>query len=99
MIEAEKANVASVENITGVDAAKVICSSKYEDVKTLGFDATEASRLGLKQGEVVSVVPADTGVVHFLLMETTLAYRHSYQAKYLLLVRYWHLTRWSALLR
>lgn len=61
MIQAEKAGAATIEKVSGADAAKVICSSSHEDVKALRFDTAEAKRLGLKLGDIVSVLPSDTG--------------------------------------
>ncbi|KAH9852892.1 hypothetical protein C2E23DRAFT_824073 [Lenzites betulinus] len=52
-----------VGNISGADAANIITGSTLEDPKIIGFDETEAARLGLKQGEYVSVTPSDNGKV------------------------------------
>ncbi|KIP07677.1 hypothetical protein PHLGIDRAFT_29881 [Phlebiopsis gigantea 11061_1 CR5-6] len=63
LAQADKAGVAKVEKISGTDAAKVICSSSYENVDSIGFDTAEANRLGVKQGDFVSIVPTDLGKV------------------------------------
>lgn len=63
LAQADKAGVAAAKTVSGADAAKSICSSTFEDVKAVGFDSVEAKRLGLKEGDVVSVVPTDIGRV------------------------------------
>ena len=50
-----------LDNISGAQAAEIICSSETEDPKIVGFDAVEAARLGLKQYQYVSVTPSDNG--------------------------------------
>jgi len=47
--------------ISGTDAAKLIASSSYEPYDVVGFDQTEAKRLGLVAGQMVSMIPDDTG--------------------------------------
>lgn len=59
--EANKSQVAPFEKITGEEAAKLITSSTHEDEKALGFDATDAKRLGVKLGDTVGVMPTDNG--------------------------------------
>ncbi|KAH9948342.1 hypothetical protein B0H21DRAFT_805801 [Amylocystis lapponica] len=54
---------AAFETLTGGEAAEMIISSPYEDSGVVGFDNLEAGRLGVKMGDVVSVVPRDTGKV------------------------------------
>ncbi|CDO71392.1 hypothetical protein BN946_scf184908.g150 [Trametes cinnabarina] len=54
---------ATLQNISGEKAADIICSSVYEDPKIVGFDAADAARLGLKEGQHVSVTPTDNGKV------------------------------------
>ena len=58
---ARKAQAASIETITGAKAAEIIASSVFEDLSTVGFDETEASRLGIRPRQVVSVTPDDNG--------------------------------------
>ncbi|KAI0353460.1 hypothetical protein OH77DRAFT_1457917 [Trametes cingulata] len=52
-----------LDNISGARAAEIIHSSVWEDPKTVGFDETEAIRLGIKLHQVVSVTPSDNGKV------------------------------------
>lgn len=59
--EAEKKGVAAFDKLTADEAAKVIASSSHEDVKAIGFEAAEGARLGVKLGEVVSIMPLDSG--------------------------------------
>ncbi|KIY73763.1 hypothetical protein CYLTODRAFT_193631 [Cylindrobasidium torrendii FP15055 ss-10] len=51
--------------ISGEDAAKTIASSSREDEAVVGFDTTEANRLGLKRGDIVDIAPQDTGRKNF----------------------------------
>jgi hypothetical protein len=69
--EKSKSNVAPVTSLTGDEAAKLIGSGSFEDCA--GFDDLEASRLGVKVGQIVSVVPNDTGET-FLLTLCVLIY-------------------------
>ncbi|KAI0663275.1 hypothetical protein C8Q70DRAFT_907485 [Cubamyces menziesii] len=52
-----------LDNISGAQAAEIICSSETEDPKIVGFDAVEAARLGLKQYQYVFVTPSDNGKI------------------------------------
>ncbi|KAI0677054.1 hypothetical protein C8Q78DRAFT_63602 [Trametes maxima] len=52
-----------LDNISGAQAAEIIFSSAPEDPRIVGFDAVEASRLGVKQYDAVSVTPSDNGKV------------------------------------
>ncbi len=61
LARSQKQNVAAFETLTGKDAAHLICSSPHEDDASVGFESVDASRLGLKSGELVSVVPTDNG--------------------------------------
>ena len=47
--------------VDGAQAAGMIASSTAVDLSTIGFDQTEASRLGVKLHEMVSVTPDDNG--------------------------------------
>ncbi|KDQ64297.1 hypothetical protein JAAARDRAFT_144871 [Jaapia argillacea MUCL 33604] len=57
----EKSNAAPFEKITGEKAAEIVTSSPFEDPSVVGFDTIEATRLGLVQGNEVSVAPDDSG--------------------------------------
>ncbi|KAF9075873.1 hypothetical protein BDP27DRAFT_1415033 [Rhodocollybia butyracea] len=48
--------------LSAVDAADVISNSPHEPYEVVGFDVTEASRLNIKQGQTVSIVPDDAGL-------------------------------------
>lgn len=50
-----------VETISGARAAELLSASMTGDISVIGFDETEASRLGVKLHEVVSVTPDDHG--------------------------------------
>lgn len=52
-------------NISGARAAEIITASTAESPRTVGFDQTEASRLGIKLNEMVSVTPDDNGSCPF----------------------------------
>ena len=55
------------ETISGADAAKSISQATFQSYSTLGFDRVEATRLGLKAGDVVTVTSDETGsIVHCL---------------------------------
>lgn len=47
--------------IKGEDAAKTVTSSDHESYDVIGFDETEASRLGVSVRDSVQVAPDDTG--------------------------------------
>ncbi|KAI0830217.1 hypothetical protein BC628DRAFT_1356943 [Trametes gibbosa] len=52
-----------LDKISGAQAADIITSSTLESPKAVGFDEAEAARLGIKQGQYVSVTPSDNGKV------------------------------------
>ncbi|KAF8528932.1 hypothetical protein BU17DRAFT_80078 [Hysterangium stoloniferum] len=52
------------EKLTGQIAAQQIISAKWEDLSEIGFDAIEGSRLSVKPGSVISVIPDDYGRSH-----------------------------------
>ncbi|KAI0368075.1 hypothetical protein BV20DRAFT_999229 [Pilatotrama ljubarskyi] len=52
-----------LDNISGAQAAEIIHASVSEDPRTVGFDETEAARLGIKQHQYVSVTPSDNGKI------------------------------------
>ncbi|KAJ3510619.1 hypothetical protein NLJ89_g4566 [Agrocybe chaxingu] len=45
----------------GADAASRIVSGSHESYDIVGFEALEASRLGVKLGDIVQIAPEDTG--------------------------------------
>lgn len=47
--------------LEGKEAAKKIISSTHESYDVVGFDKTEASRLGVSAGDTVQIAPEDTG--------------------------------------
>ncbi|PFH46162.1 hypothetical protein AMATHDRAFT_8132 [Amanita thiersii Skay4041] len=47
--------------ISGQEAAQIIVSSHSEPLNNVGFDSLEASRLGVRENDIVSVAPVDTG--------------------------------------
>ncbi|EAU84754.2 hypothetical protein CC1G_00273 [Coprinopsis cinerea okayama7 len=47
--------------INGAEAGNLVFSSPHEGYSIVGFDTTEAQRLGVKLNDVVSVTPDDTG--------------------------------------
>ena len=65
-----RSQCAPSEKITGDEAARLICSSsQHHKADVLGFDSVDATRLGLKRGEVVSVTPSDNGRLHASLSD------------------------------
>lgn len=52
---------APFEKIDADTAAKTIVAAQPEDLSVIGFSEQDAHRLGVKQGDVVSVTPKDTG--------------------------------------
>ena len=58
---AREANGPSVTKIDGAAAAKIIADNQNTESPSLAFDADEAGRLRLKQGEEVQVIPEDNG--------------------------------------
>ena len=58
----ESQNVfAPFEKIDADTAAETIVAAQPEDLSAIGFSEQDARRLGVKQGDVVSVTPKDTG--------------------------------------
>ncbi|ESK97607.1 glutathione s-transferase [Moniliophthora roreri MCA 2997] len=57
--EANKKN--APQRISGDEAAKLIASAPFEPYNVVGFDSTEAQRLGLQSGQTISVTPDDNG--------------------------------------
>lgn len=60
-IKKQQASQRAPTKLHGHDAAKKIVSSTYEPYDVVGFDKTEASRLGVAMGDVVKIAPDDTG--------------------------------------
>lgn len=60
-LEDKKNNQPAAQTLKGADAAELIVGSAYESLSIVGFNTTEAERLGLKQGDEVRVAPEDTG--------------------------------------
>ncbi|KZT13057.1 uncharacterized protein LAESUDRAFT_733605 [Laetiporus sulphureus 93-53] len=60
---AKKANANQFTTITGEAAATLIGGAQAEDLSVIGFDETEAARLKVKLGDIVSVTPRDNGKV------------------------------------
>jgi len=59
-----KPNEPAFQKMTSVDAAKLIGASlSFDD--DIGFNETEAERLGIKLGQTVSIAPDDTGRNHY----------------------------------
>jgi hypothetical protein len=47
--------------VKGEDAADQIGSLAHESLSIVGFNTTEAERLGLEKGDDIKVAPEDTG--------------------------------------
>jgi len=60
-IKKQQASQRAPAKLHGHDAANKIVSSTYEPYDVVGFDKTEASRLGVAMGDVVKIAPDDTG--------------------------------------
>lgn len=60
-IEKKRQTQSAPKKLSGADAASLIVSSKFETYGTVGFDNTQAERIGLKLGVVVHIFPDDTG--------------------------------------
>ncbi|CAL1701069.1 unnamed protein product [Somion occarium] len=58
-----KENVAPFEAIDATKAAETICSALSSVHESVDFDDSEAGRLKVEQGEIVSVVPSDNAKV------------------------------------
>lgn len=54
---------AAFEEMTGEEAAKITSSSTHEQQDVVGFDETEAGRLGIHMGDTVLITPQDSGKV------------------------------------
>jgi len=61
LIKRERQSQSSPKKLDGLDAATKIISSNHESYDVVGFDTTEASRLGVAIGDTVQVTPEDTG--------------------------------------
>lgn len=57
----EKQNVSPFDAITGDEAAKIICLGAHGVHESVSFSAAQAGLLKVKQGQMVSVVPSDSG--------------------------------------
>jgi len=60
-LERLKQGQPAVPKITGKDAAARIAAASFEPYSVVGFDTREGARLGLKEGDEVSIAPDDTG--------------------------------------
>lgn len=60
-LEKKRSTQPTPQLLSGADAARLVISSPYESLTIVGFNATEAERLGLKQGEQINVAPEDVG--------------------------------------
>jgi formylmethanofuran dehydrogenase subunit D len=47
--------------LDGNSAAEQIACSAYEPLSIVGFNTTEAERLGVQEGDEIKVAPEDTG--------------------------------------
>ena len=59
-LESQK-DFAPFEKINADTAAKTIVTAQPENLSVVGFSEQDARRLGVKQGDIVSVTPNDTG--------------------------------------
>ncbi|KXN83664.1 hypothetical protein AN958_00805 [Leucoagaricus sp. SymC.cos] len=59
-LETKRKNQSTPDILEGDHAAQLIASSVNEPLSLVGFDATEAERLVLKQGDEIRVAPEDT---------------------------------------
>ncbi|RDB22647.1 hypothetical protein Hypma_010238 [Hypsizygus marmoreus] len=60
-LDKKRATQSAAQPIDGDQAAATIITSAFEPYDVVGFDVTEARRLGVKVGEMVQVAPDDTG--------------------------------------
>ncbi|KAJ4478026.1 hypothetical protein J3R30DRAFT_3478351 [Lentinula aciculospora] len=60
-IETTRKDFPSRIALTGPDAANLIANSPYEPYDVVGFNAPEAARVNIVEGQMVNVVPDDTG--------------------------------------
>lgn len=60
-LERQRNTQASSTELKGDAAGEIILTSSYEPYSVVGFDVTEATRLGLKRGRFVKIAPDDTG--------------------------------------
>lgn len=56
-----EANESSISKIDGTAAARIIADSEHAESPAVIFDADEAERLGVRQGDEVQVAPDDNG--------------------------------------
>jgi hypothetical protein len=61
LLKKQKASQNAPNILNGEDAANKIFASTHESYETVGFDNTEASRLGISVGDTVQIAPEDTG--------------------------------------
>ncbi|PFH53698.1 hypothetical protein AMATHDRAFT_136684 [Amanita thiersii Skay4041] len=62
LIEDEKGKQHPPIVITGEQGADMIVSAPHEPSSVVGFDASEAGLLGIKESDMVSIAPVDTGI-------------------------------------
>lgn len=60
-IEKKKNGQAAPRKLQGRDAGDLIATSSHEPLSAAGFNTMEADRLGLKENDIVTVAPEDTG--------------------------------------
>ncbi|KAF9483926.1 hypothetical protein BDN70DRAFT_873039 [Pholiota conissans] len=60
-LKTKKDSQGAPSTLSGKAAADKIFASTYESYERVGFDETEASRLGVSAGEMVQIAPEDTG--------------------------------------
>ncbi|KIL57905.1 hypothetical protein M378DRAFT_87284, partial [Amanita muscaria Koide BX008] len=64
VLKQKKQQLLTTKVMNGDEAAASIVSSTYEPLDAIGFNEQEATRLGVKQDEVVLIAPTDTGTKH-----------------------------------
>ncbi|KAE9410458.1 hypothetical protein BT96DRAFT_953057 [Gymnopus androsaceus JB14] len=60
-LKAAQKNFSSPKALSGADAARLIANSPHEPYDVVGFNADEAKRLKVVQGQMVTIIPDDTG--------------------------------------
>lgn len=60
-LKAAQKNFSSPKALSGADAARLIANSPHEPYNVVGFNADEAKRLKVVQGQMVTIIPDDTG--------------------------------------